>query len=34
VTLVADQHQRISPELVLSLDDRVVTFDARSLRRR
>ncbi|MGC8462849.1 MAG: heavy metal-binding domain-containing protein [Acidimicrobiales bacterium] len=33
VALVADQHQRISPELVLSLDDRVVTFDARSLRR-
>ncbi len=34
VTLVADDHRRVAPEVVLPLDDRVVAFEARSLRRR
>jgi hypothetical protein len=32
VKLVAEQHQFIQPELVLPLDDAVVTFEAQSLR--
>jgi uncharacterized protein YbjQ (UPF0145 family) len=32
VKLVAEQHQLIQPELVLPLDDAVVTFEAQSLR--
>ncbi len=34
VTLVADAHQRIAPEVVLSLDDRDIAFAAQSLRGR
>lgn len=32
VKLVADQHRFVQPEMVLSLDDAVVTFEAQSLR--
>jgi uncharacterized protein YbjQ (UPF0145 family) len=32
VTLVAEQHQFIQPEMILPLDDAVVTFEAQSLR--
>ena len=32
VKLVADAHQFVQPEVVLPLDDAVVTFDAQSLR--
>jgi uncharacterized protein YbjQ (UPF0145 family) len=32
VTLVAEQHQFVEPEMVLPLDDTVVTFEAQSLR--
>ena len=32
VTLVAEQHQFVQPEMVLPLDDAIVTFEAQSLR--
>jgi uncharacterized protein YbjQ (UPF0145 family) len=32
VKLVADQHQFVQPEMILPLDDAVVTFEAQSLR--
>jgi uncharacterized protein YbjQ (UPF0145 family) len=32
VKLVASEHQFVQPEMVLSLDDAVVTFEAQSLR--
>ena len=32
VTLVAEQHQFVQPEMVLPLDDAMVTFEAQSLR--
>ena len=32
VTLVAKEHQFVQPEVVLPLDDAVVTFEAESLR--
>jgi hypothetical protein len=32
VKLVADQHRFVQPEMILPLDDAVVTFEAQSLR--
>jgi hypothetical protein len=32
VKLVAEQHQFVQPQMILSLDDAVVTFEAQSLR--
>ena len=32
VKLVAEQHQFVQPEMILPLDDAVVTFEAQSLR--